>query len=159
MCQYRKSRRIIRSLRRQSPADSIVSITPYSHRRRQSILAIRDTWSLQGSIRLLFRSDKDLGPRFKVAPVASDVGDDRGVGGYKNLLFSILVLDGKHLSINPGDSLLNIGIGHFALRLEVPVIVTFACSPHRFREDVHLDSLLAASGCVVPVEPTNMPGL
>src|ERR1019366_5049653 len=99
-----------------------VSITPYSHRRRQSILAIRDTWSLQSSVSLLFRSgDENLGPRLKVVPVPGDIGDDSGLGGHKQLLFSILVLDGQHLSVNPRDSLLDVGVGHLGLRLEVPV--------------------------------------
>jgi len=37
--------------------------------------------------------------------------------------------------------------------------MAFAGAAHRFREIWTSIGLLAASGCVTPVEPTNMPGL
>ena len=64
-----------------------------SHRRREAILAIVDTRSLQRPIGLLFgRNDEDLDPWLEVALVTGRKGDDRGLGRNDDLLLSVLVL-------------------------------------------------------------------
>src|ERR1700730_18392273 len=42
------------------------------------------------------------------------------------------------------DRLLDIGVGHLALRHQVPIIMALAGAAHRFREDMDLDGLLGA---------------
>src|ERR1035437_4140164 len=127
--------------------DSAATFTSRSECRTRAVSAIGNARGLHGPVRLLFRGgDENLGPRLKLIPVTRDIGDNNSLGGHEQFLLAILVLDGKHLSVNPGDGLLDIGIGHLALRLEIPVVVAFAGAAHRFREDMHLDGLLGTVG-------------
>src|ERR1700730_9895257 len=75
---------------------------------------------LQGSITLLRGEDKNFDPRLEFALVTRYVGDDRDISRNNNFLLSTLVLYGQRQAIDPGDSLLNIGVSHRTLGPKIP---------------------------------------
>src|SRR5260370_27678316 len=113
-------------------------LRPDSERRPCTISAVGDARGLEGPVRLLFRSDKNLGTGLQLILVAGDVGNDHRLGAHHQLLLAVLVLDRPHRSINSGNGLLDISVGHLALRLEFPVVMSLASAAPRFPAYTHL---------------------
>lgn len=98
----------------------IARLARRSHGRRHSIPTHPPRATLQRSIRLLDRSDEDFCARLEIVIVASHVSNNWRVGGDKDFLFSVLVFQCQRLSINRGDNLINVRVGHCALGAKIP---------------------------------------
>src|SRR5215470_6319937 len=125
---------------------SLPLLAPRSHRRRYTIPTDPPRAALQRSIGLFGGQDEDLCSRLEIGLVARHVGDNGRIGGNKDFLFPVLVLQRQRRAVNGRDDLLNVRIGHRALRSKVPWVMSFAGSPHRFGKDVHFECGLAAVG-------------
>src|SRR4051794_3308814 len=89
-----------------------------------AVPAVSDAWRLQATVRLLLRSrDENLGARLHVILAAYDIGDNDRVGAHNQFLLAILVFDGQRRPIDPGNRLFDVAVGHFALWLEIPVVM------------------------------------
>jgi len=115
-----------------------------SHWRCYSIPADPPRTALQHSVGLFGCDDEDFCPRLEIGLVSRHVGDNGRIGGNKDFLFPVLVLQRQRWAVNRRDDLLNVRIGHRALGSKVPWLMSFAGSPHRFRKDVHFECGLAA---------------
>jgi hypothetical protein len=101
-----------------------------SHRRSYSIPADPPRPALQRSIGLFGREDEDLCSRLEIGLVSRHVGYNGCIGGNKDFLFPVLVLQRQRRAVNRRDNLLNVRIGHGALGSKVPWVMSFAGSPH-----------------------------
>src|SRR6516165_1281989 len=119
-------------------------LAPRSHRRRYSIPADSPRATLQRSIGLLNRDDEDFCTRLEIAPVPRHVNNDGRIGGDKDFLFSVFVFQRQRLPVNRGDNLFNVRVGHCALRLKIPWIVSFSSSAHGLGKDMYFQRALAA---------------
>src|SRR5690242_6971805 len=117
-----------------------------SHRRRDPVAADPPGAALERSVRLFHPDDEDLRTRLDVTFVTRDVRYDWRIGGDGDLLFSVFVFQRQRSALDRADDLLDIGIGHCALRLQIPRVMALAGAAHRFRKDVHFDSGKAAVG-------------
>jgi hypothetical protein len=63
---------------------------------------------------------KNLRPGLDLAFVAWDIGDDCGLRRDDDFVLAILVFHGQRLSIDASNGPFDIGIGHGALRLQIP---------------------------------------
>src|SRR5580693_6703253 len=95
-------------------------LAPRLHWRRYSISANPPRATLQRSIRLLDRSDEDFRARLEIVIVAPHVSNNWRVGGDKDFLFSVLIFQRQRLSINRGDNLIDVRVGHCALGPKIP---------------------------------------
>src|SRR5260370_39618876 len=86
--------------------------------------------------RLCRSGDKDLDSRLELSLVARHVTNDRDIRRHDDFLLTIFVLQGQRPPIDPGDSLLNIGVSHGALRLKIPLAVPPTGSTHRVGENI-----------------------
>src|SRR5262249_11362068 len=118
----------------------------HSHRRRHAVAADPPGAALQCSIGLLDHDDEDLSAWLDLTLVARHVSHDRRIGGDSDLLFPVFVFQRQRPTVDRTDDLLDIGIGHRALRLQIPRIMSLSGAAHRFRKDMHLDSVEAAVG-------------
>src|SRR5690349_23704982 len=65
-------------------------------------------------------------------------GHDARARRHEHLLLATLVLHGEHLAVAHVLDVAHVGVGHLALRPQVPVAMAFARAAHVLGEDVHL---------------------
>jgi len=82
---------------------------------------------------------KTFAPGFEVGLVAWLINDNGRIGGHEDFLFSVLVFQRQRLPIDGGANLLDICIGHRALRPEIPRVVSFSGSAHCLGKDMHFE--------------------
>src|SRR5262249_47966819 len=62
----------------------------------------------------------------------------------KDFLFSVLVFQRQRLPVYHSNNLLNVRVGHCALRSKIPWIVSLPGSAHGLRKDMYFQCALAA---------------
>src|SRR5580700_6589003 len=91
-------------------------LAPRLHWRRYSISANPPRATLQRSMGLLDCSDEDFRASPEIVIVPPHVSNNWRVGGNEDFLFSVFVFQRQRLSINRRDNLINVRVGHCALR-------------------------------------------
>src|SRR5262245_1246998 len=118
-----------------------------SHRRRETIAADRNRGRLERAVVLLVRAgNEDLGAGLELALVAGNVGHDHRLRRHDDFLFPLFILERDLVALHALDHLRHSGVGHGAVRHQVPRPMPLAGAAHRLRKDMDLHRLLAAVG-------------
>ena len=87
---------------------------------------------------------ENLLPGFEIGGGFSGNRGDLGSRSHKDFLLAVLVLQGQHGTVHAGDLVVDRGVGHRAVGLKIPGLVTLGEAALGLREDVEGHGLLAA---------------
>ncbi|MBP2446961.1 hypothetical protein JOH51_004400 [Rhizobium leguminosarum] len=93
----------------------------------------------------LFGGHEDDGAGSEIILGCRGDGHDRRAVRNGNLLFLAVIGDGDRPAVDALDGVCDGGIGHAALRLEIPAVAAFSGAFHGRREDQHLERPVTAA--------------
>src|SRR5262249_56739134 len=111
------------------PMTPSLLLAPRPPARRSPLRTDPPRAALQRSIGLFGGQDEDFCSRLEIGLVARHVGDNGRIGGDKDFLFPVLVLQRQRRGVNRRDDLFDGPLWHRALRSEVPWVMFFARFP------------------------------
>src|SRR5947207_2029534 len=117
-----------------------------SHRRSNAVAADGDGRRFERPVLLLIGGSENFGARPEFALVGRHKGHDGRVLRDHDLLLSVLVFQPDLVALHALYHLRDRGIGHSAVRRQVPWTMAFAGAAHGLRENMDFHRLLAAVG-------------